>query len=66
MSLDDTETNMANSEPLPIPPATEVRERLSIAVREAELLRRLLRLSERAEREFPQHPPATTTQKVQP
>jgi hypothetical protein len=38
-----------------LPPAEEVRVRLSRAVREAEILRRQLRLSERAERQFPEH-----------
>ena len=45
---------MSKPESLPVPPAKEVRSRLSIAVREVGILRRLLKLAEEAEREIPE------------
>ncbi len=44
---------MTAPQSLPLPPAQEVRDRLSVAVREVEILRSLLQVSEKAERDLP-------------
>jgi hypothetical protein len=40
----------SSKQPVTVPPAAEVRQRLTDALREASLLRRLLRVAEHAER----------------